>query len=117
MKQEKQREEILFDLFVDDASATLSHHCAFGGNRCIETYSFNHCCMWRQVNKNNNKRFSLFTICLIRVEEALTALKSSLIFTPGPMIFHVFTEDHLREEFTIRVRLMSTQRNELNDLD
>lgn len=45
----------------------------------------------------------------IRVEEALTALKSSLIFTPGPMIFHVFTEDHLREQFTTHVSI-STRR-------
>jgi hypothetical protein len=39
-----------------------------------------------------------------RLEEALNSLKSSLIFTPSPIIFHIFTEDHLREEFKQKVR-------------
>ena len=46
----------------------------------------------------------------VRLPEALNALKSSLIFTPPPMIFHVFTEDHLRREFQERVMNRSTQR-------
>ena len=46
----------------------------------------------------------------VRLPEALNALKSSLIFTPPPMIFHVFTEDHLRREFQERVMDRSTQR-------
>jgi hypothetical protein len=45
-----------------------------------------------------------FFVCVfIRLEEALNALKSSLIFTPGPIIFHIFTEDHLREQFNEKV--------------
>jgi UDP-xylose:glucoside alpha-1,3-xylosyltransferase len=32
------------------------------------------------------------------LEEALNALKSSLIFTPASIVFHVFTEEHLREQ-------------------
>jgi hypothetical protein len=40
----------------------------------------------------------------VRLEEALNALKSSLIFTPSPIIFHIFTEDHLKEEFKEKVR-------------
>ncbi|UJR34034.1 hypothetical protein I4U23_021447 [Adineta vaga] len=42
-------------------------------------------------------------VCGHRLDEALTALKSSLIFTPGPIIFHIFTEDHLREEFREKI--------------
>ncbi|CAF4767352.1 unnamed protein product [Rotaria sp. Silwood1] len=42
-------------------------------------------------------------VCGDRLEEALNALKSSLIFTPSPIIFHVFTEDHLREQFTEKI--------------
>jgi hypothetical protein len=41
---------------------------------------------------------------LIRLEEALTALKSSLIFTSSPIIFHIFTEDHLKEKFKEKVK-------------
>ena len=44
-----------------------------------------------------------FFFCSIRFEEALNALKSALIFTPPPLIFHVFTEDHLRKEFQTKV--------------
>jgi len=40
----------------------------------------------------------------VRLEEALNALKSSLIFTPSPIIFHIFTEDHLKEQFKEKVR-------------
>ncbi|CAF0843767.1 unnamed protein product [Rotaria sordida] len=42
-------------------------------------------------------------VCGDRLEEALNALKSSLIFTPSPIIFHVFTEDHLREQFKEKI--------------
>ncbi|CAF1506304.1 unnamed protein product [Adineta ricciae] len=42
-------------------------------------------------------------VCGDRLDEALTSLKSSLIFTPGPLIFHIFTEDHLREEFREKI--------------
>ncbi|CAF3900463.1 unnamed protein product [Rotaria magnacalcarata] len=42
-------------------------------------------------------------VCGDRLEEALNALKSSLIFTPSPIIFHIFTEDHLREQFKEKI--------------
>ncbi len=45
-----------------------------------------------------------FYLFFVRLEEAVNALKSSLIFTPGPIVFHVFTEDHLKEQFNEKVR-------------
>lgn len=49
--------------------------------------------------------FLLIVVVLIsvRLDEAVTALKSSLIFTPPPIVFHIFTEDHLRDEFRRQV--------------
>ncbi|CAF0933505.1 unnamed protein product [Adineta steineri] len=44
-------------------------------------------------------------VCGYRLDEALNALKSSLIFTPSPLIFHIFTEDHLRAEFLRKIDL------------
>ena len=59
------------------------------------------------IGRELNKRlFFIYLILLfffVRVEEALNVLKSSLIFTPSPIIFHIFTEDHLRKEFTEKV--------------
>jgi hypothetical protein len=51
-----------------------------------------------------NFYLNLLFFFVIRLEEALNALKSSLIFTPSPIIFHIFTEDHLKEEFQEKVR-------------
>ncbi|CAF1085840.1 unnamed protein product [Adineta ricciae] len=44
-------------------------------------------------------------VCGSRLDEAVTSLKSSLIFTPGPVIFHIFTEDHLRKEFYEKIEV------------
>ncbi|CAF1519274.1 unnamed protein product, partial [Didymodactylos carnosus] len=42
-------------------------------------------------------------VCGDRVTEASNALKSALIFTPPPLIFHIFTENHLKQEFQSKV--------------
>ena len=52
-------------------------------------------------------RFIDFYLFFVRLEEAVTALKSSLIFTPSLIVFHVFTEDHLREQFEGKVRRLT----------
>jgi len=57
-----------------------------------------------RYRKNQVFIFFNFNFILIRFEEALTALKSSLIFTSSPIIFHIFTEDHLKEKFKEKVK-------------
>ncbi len=55
------------------------------------------------IGRNRFVLFGEIFFCLLRLEEASNALKSSLIFTPGPIIFHVFTEEHLREQFNDKI--------------
>lgn len=50
--------------------------------------------------------FSSVLFLFVRLEEALNALKSSLIFTPPPVIFHIFTEDHLRVQLKEKVTFL-----------
>jgi hypothetical protein len=56
------------------------------------------------IGRNQSITFGYFLFIFLRIEEALNALKSSLILTPAPIIFHVFTEDHLKEQFQEKVR-------------